>query len=88
MLNYISDVVAAVAFGIDGESFTNPDAELRQMGDDMFKVILLQKIWRFYKIFIFVAHFHHRIEAATCFVYAFYEQIPKIRVNLNWRNLK
>lgn len=32
-----SQVVAAVAFGLDGESFTNPDSGFRKMGDEMFK---------------------------------------------------
>jgi hypothetical protein len=36
---FFSDVVAAVAFGIDGESFTNPNADFRRMGDEIFKVI-------------------------------------------------
>lgn len=31
------DNVAAVAFGLDGESFTNPNASFRKMGDEMFK---------------------------------------------------
>jgi cytochrome P450 family 6 len=34
---FTTDVVAAVAFGLDGESFTNPNASFRQMGDDIFK---------------------------------------------------
>lgn len=34
---FTTDVVAAVAFGIDGESFTNPNAEFRKIGDDVFK---------------------------------------------------
>jgi cytochrome P450 family 6 len=34
---FTTDNVAAVAFGLDGESFTNPDASFRKMGDDIFK---------------------------------------------------
>ncbi|CAO1429334.1 unnamed protein product [Diamesa serratosioi] len=34
---FTTDVVAAVAFGLDGQSFTNPDADFRRMGDDVFK---------------------------------------------------
>lgn len=34
---YTTDNVAAVAFGIDGESFINPNASFRQIGDDIFK---------------------------------------------------
>lgn len=34
---YTTDVVAAVAFGLDGQSFTNPDADFRRMGDEIFK---------------------------------------------------
>lgn len=30
-------VVAATAFGLDGQSFTNPNADFRRMGDEMFK---------------------------------------------------
>lgn len=28
---YTTDVVAAVAFGLDGQSFTNPNADFRRM---------------------------------------------------------
>lgn len=38
---YTTDVVAAVAFGLDGQSFTNPNADFRRMGDDMFKPTFL-----------------------------------------------
>ncbi|KAG5667101.1 hypothetical protein PVAND_015100 [Polypedilum vanderplanki] len=34
---FTTDNVAAVAFGIDGESFTNPNAPLREIGDEIFK---------------------------------------------------
>lgn len=34
---YTTDNVAAVAFGLDGESFTNPNASFRRIGDDIFK---------------------------------------------------
>jgi cytochrome P450 family 6 len=34
---FTTDNVAAVAFGIDGESFTNPNAAFRKIGDDIFK---------------------------------------------------
>lgn len=34
---YTIDNVAAVAFGIDGESFTNPNATFKKFGDDIFK---------------------------------------------------
>lgn len=34
---FTTDVVAAVSFGIDGQSFTNPDADFRRFGDEIFK---------------------------------------------------
>jgi cytochrome P450 family 6 len=34
---YTTDNVAAVAFGLDGESFTNPNASFRKFGDEIFK---------------------------------------------------
>lgn len=37
---YTTDNVAAVAFGLDGESFTSIDAALKKMGDDIFKPTL------------------------------------------------
>lgn len=34
---FTTDVVAAVAFSLDGQSFTNPNADLRRIGDEIFK---------------------------------------------------
>lgn len=38
---FTTDNVAAVSFGIDGESFTNPNADFRKMGDEIFKPTFL-----------------------------------------------
>lgn len=37
---YTTDNVAAIAFGIDGESFTSTEASFKKMGDDIFKPTL------------------------------------------------
>lgn len=34
---FTTDVVVAVSFGIDGQSFTDPNADFRRFGDDIFK---------------------------------------------------
>ncbi|XP_070508374.1 cytochrome P450 6k1-like [Chironomus tepperi] len=49
---FTTDNVAAVSFGIDGESFTNPNASFRKIGDDIFKPTFINGIKQQIVLFI------------------------------------
>jgi hypothetical protein len=49
---FTTDNVAAVSFGIDGESFTNPNAAFRKIGDDIFKPTFITGIKQQIVLFI------------------------------------